>query len=104
MLRCAPYNVGMKAVLKICLSASVALSATWVGTTLFASQGWPTRHRLATDLLRVCKDNDDTEERISVLRRDVEALGSRWQVQEQAVRDVLGWVKPGDLIIHLEEK
>ena len=73
---------------------------TLVGHTLLSPNGWRRRSRLAQDLLTLTRENDALEERSAHLRQQIQSLKQRPEAQEHAVRDELGWVRPGDLVIH----
>ena len=65
-----------------------------VAHTLIEPNGWQRRSALAADLVRLSSENSAMEEQVGLLRSQVQALRERPGVQEQAVRDELGWVRP----------
>jgi cell division protein FtsB len=68
--------------------------------TMLSADGWSRRSRLAKDLLTVKTQNDALEERVNRLRRQITALNTRPAVQEQVIRDELGYVRGSDMILH----
>ncbi|MFC1611466.1 septum formation initiator family protein [Myxococcota bacterium] len=81
--------------------ALLALSAGLLLHTLFDPGGWSRRQKVETDLERVRDENARTETRVGQLRSDVKALRTRPEVQERAVRDELGFVRPTEVVIEL---
>lgn len=82
---------------------TAAASSLMVAHTLVDPNGWERRSALAADLVRLSSENAAMEEQVTVLRSQVQALRDRACVQEHAVRDELGWVRPSDLVIHFGE-
>ena len=70
--------------------------------TMLASDGWSRHSRLARDLYALRAENDATEEHLQTLRNQIDALNGRREVQEHVIRDELGYVRPGDLVINFD--
>lgn len=84
--------------LAVCvLGASVAVMLH----TLFESSGWTRRERARGDLAALQAQNDALERENAELRSAIRALRSRPQVQERVVRDELGYVRAGDIVLEL---
>ncbi len=84
---------------KLLLAASLACSAALVLHTFFAADGWPGRSRARRDLAAIEADIAVGQRRAAELRSQIEALRVRSDVQEHVVRDELGYVRRGDLVI-----
>ena len=69
--------------------------------TFLQPQGWRQRSLLAANLVTLQSANSAMQERITRLRADIDALNHRAPAQEHVIRDELGWVRPGELIINL---
>ena len=67
---------------------------TWSGPN-----GMPKRLSLQQDLARVQAANDGLAQQVEQLRREVVAQKERPEVQEALVRDVLGYVRPGEVVL-----
>lgn len=74
------------------------------GHTMVEPNGWRRRSRLAQDLFTLKAENDATEERLVALRSEISALSNRPDVQEHAVRDELGYVRPSDLVLSFDSQ
>ena len=68
--------------------------------TFLQPQGWRQRSLLAADLVTLQSTNGAMQERIARLRADIDALNHSQHAQEHVIRDELGWVRPGELIIN----
>ncbi len=84
---------------KSLLVASVMGSAALVLHTFVAADGWQRRARAARDLAGIEAEIAADQKRASALRTQIEALRTRSQVQEHVVRDELGYVRPGDVVV-----
>lgn len=71
--------------------------------TFLQPQGWRQRSLLAADLVTLESANAAMQERITRLRQDIDALNTRADTQEHVIRDELGWVRSGDLIINFAD-
>lgn len=67
--------------------------------TMLDKNGWARRTQLARDLLTVKTETDALEERVAHLRRAIDALATRRDVQEQVVREELGYVREHDMVL-----
>lgn len=78
-------------------------SLAWAGyvsiDTIGGELGLPKRRALAADVARVDKDNVALEEQLERLRREIVAQKERPEVQEALVRDVLGYVRPNEIVL-----
>ena len=88
-------SVGRKSLLVLSLVGSAAL----VVHTLMDSDGWRRRARVARDLAVIQAEIEADQKRATALRAQIDALRTRSQVQEHVVRDELGYVRPGDVIV-----
>lgn len=70
--------------------------------TLISSDGWRKRARVRADLVQLRESNTTREQHVQQLRAEVAALRSRPEVQERVVRDELGYVRDGDLLLEVE--
>jgi len=91
----APMLPGRKSLLVASLLGSAAL----VLQTFIASDGWKRRVRVARDLAAIEVEIAADQKRVTALRAQIDALRTRSQVQEHVVRDELGYVRPGDVIV-----
>jgi cell division protein FtsB len=89
----------MSPVRKALLFVSLMASAGLVVHTFFASDGWKRRARAARDLAGIEAEIAADQKRAGSLRAQIDALRTRSQVQEHVVRDELGYVRPGDVIV-----
>ena len=69
--------------------------------TLFVADGWSDRQKLRADLQAVQAENTEIAAEVKRLRSQIDALRRRPSVQERVIRDELGYVKPGDIILEL---
>lgn len=67
--------------------------------TLWGPDGLPRRRALQADLARVAQDNDALQVQLDQLRREIVAHKERPEVQEALVRDVLGYVRPKEIVL-----
>ncbi len=84
---------------QLMLAASLACSAALVLHTFLAADGWPGRARARRDLATIEADIAAGQKRAAELRSAIEALRGRPDVQEHVIRDELGYVRRGDLVI-----
>ncbi len=82
-------------------SLALALPFALVAHTFFAPDGWSRRTRARSDLAALEANIAEAEVKRDELRKKVEALRKSAKVQEHVVRDELGYVRPGDLVIDL---
>lgn len=69
--------------------------------TLVAPSGWRARERVRADLSQVRAQNEAREKKAEQLRAEVAALRSRSDVQERVVREELGFVRDGDVVVEV---
>ena len=82
----------------------LALIALTVGIgtflhTVFYSDGWGNRERARIDLEALVSENGINEKRVAGLRRQIEAIRERREVQERVVRHELGYIRPAEEIV-----
>ena len=80
-----------------------SLAAMMVVHTVFISDAWQTRDDLSDDLNAIKQKNTNLESEIHRLMGRVRGLRHRAKVQEHVVRDELGYVKSGDIVIELSK-
>ena len=86
---------------KLILIIVAGFSVAVLFHTLFISNGWSDRQKLRADLAAVQAENKEIEAEVDKLRSQIDALRRRHTVQERVVRDELGYVKPGDIVLEL---
>ncbi len=72
-----------------------------VAHTALAPEGLTRRAQLERDLATADAQVAAAEARVADLRRQIEALRTRPDVQERVVRDELGYVRQADLVLEL---
>lgn len=72
--------------------------------TLVSSDGWRKRARVRTDLMQLRDTNSAREQHVAQLRAEVAAMRSRPDVQERVIRDELGYVRDGDLVLEVDTR
>ncbi|MBC7794906.1 MAG: septum formation initiator family protein [Clostridia bacterium] len=70
--------------------------------TLVAPNGWRARERVRIDLTQVREQNEARERKAEQLRAEVAALRDRADVQERVVREELGFVREGDVVVEIK--
>lgn len=70
--------------------------------TLVAPNGWRARERVRADLAQVREQNEARERRVEQQRAEVSALRNRSDVQERVVREELGFVRDGDVVVEIK--
>ena len=85
-------------VLSLAIGAAIALQAFW------DPDGWPRHEEVKAALEKVESHNERTRERIQEIRREVEALRQRTEVQERVVRHELGYIRPGEVVVEIDEE
>lgn len=86
---------------KLILIIVAGFSVAGLFHTFFISNGWSDRRKLRADLDAVQAENKEIEAEVDRLRSQIDALRRRPTVQERAVRDELGYVRPGDIVLEL---
>ena len=86
---------------KLILTIVAGFSAAVLFHTVFISNGWSDRQKLRADLDAVQAENKEIEAEVDRLHSQIDALRRRPSVQERVVRDELGYVKPGDIVLEL---
>ncbi|OGQ78936.1 MAG: hypothetical protein A2289_04060 [Deltaproteobacteria bacterium RIFOXYA12_FULL_58_15] len=77
------------------------MSIAMVTHTLLDPSGWTQRQKITDDLERLRAQNAVLEERVTELRQEIKALRQRDEVRERAVRNELGYVRPGEMVVEL---
>jgi cell division protein FtsB len=80
-------------------TASVAIAAA----TFFDPKGLRRYGRLRGDVERLAKRNQELALENARLAREVDALQHDRRYQERAVREELGFVRPGQLLLELDD-
>lgn len=87
---------------RLFLLASLALvSVASLMDTLWGEQGLPRRQQLRQEYQTLRQQNDKRLEQVVLLRRQIDSLSSRHEVQERWIRHQLGYVKDNELIVSL---
>jgi cell division protein FtsB len=68
---------------------------------LVSPDGWRRRQRARADLAAVRDSNLQREAQVTQLRAEVAAMRSRPDVQERVVREELGFVRDGDVVLEV---
>jgi cell division protein FtsB len=84
---------------RMLLAAMLMGAGTLVVHTFVAADGWSLRTRAQRDLDTLESDITAAERRVTELRLQIEGLRGRRAVQEHVVRDELGYVRPGDVVV-----
>lgn len=79
-------------------AASVAITLE----TLWGNAGWPRHRLLAEEVQAVAAENAALSASYDVLMRQIAAQAERPEVQEALVRDLLGYVRPNDVIVRID--
>lgn len=91
--------------LSLCLMVLVgAASLAITLETLWGSAGWPRHRLLSQEVAAVVADNAALTTSIEKLMRQIAAQAERPEVQEALVRDLLGYVRPEDVIVRIEAR
>jgi cell division protein FtsB len=96
------HSGGMNVVRMFIVIVLGLASVAGVMDTLWAPQGWPRRLQLKRDYAALRQRNDVLEAKVADLRRQIVSLGTRHEVQEQWVRQTLGYVREQDVVVHLK--
>jgi cell division protein FtsB len=70
--------------------------------TFILPQGWPRCQRLQQELNRATREKERRTQHIQAMQHKIEQFRNRPQMMEHFIRDELGWVKPDELILHIE--
>jgi cell division protein FtsB len=84
---------------KLLLVLSLAGSAIILLHTFVAADGWRRRTRVRRDLEALSAEISGMQHTALELRSQIEALRERSAVQEHVIRDELGYVRPGDVVV-----
>jgi cell division protein FtsB len=84
------------------LWGAVLAALVLAGFSLVAEGGFRRYWRLQRDLSTIEERNAQLDEENARLRREVQGLREDPAVIERAVREELGFVRPGDVVISLE--
>ena len=80
----------------------VALGLGMTVHTFFYTDAWVKRNHVQSDVDALKNDNAGAQARVERLRGQVLALKTRPEVQERVVRHALGYVRPGELVLNLD--
>ncbi|MBI5510548.1 MAG: septum formation initiator family protein [Deltaproteobacteria bacterium] len=80
------------------------VSALLLLQTLLEPEGWGRHQKARADLEALRAENGRLESEVSELRRQIEALRTRAEVQEHVIRDELGFIRPGEVTLEVEHK
>ena len=89
---------------QIALFLIAIASSSLVVHTLFFSEGWDKRTELQLELEERHQANQALEEEVRQLRSDIKAIREQPEVQERIVRDELGYLRDGEVVIELNQK
>jgi cell division protein FtsB len=71
--------------------------------TLVIGDGWARRRHAQQDLVALDTEVGGARERVASLRSQIDGLRQRSEVQEHVIRDELGYLRPGDVIVNVGE-
>lgn len=83
------------------LAISLLAGLVLVLHTLIDDAGWAQQRRSRAALQTIEAKNRETQRHIERLTDEVRALRERPDVQERAVRQELGYIKPGDVVVNV---
>lgn len=69
--------------------------------TVIISDGWQDRKKLRLDLQAVETENQEITAEVERLRSQIDAHHRRPEVQERVVRDELGYIKAGEIVLEI---
>jgi len=69
--------------------------------TVIISDGWQDRKKLRLDLQAVETENREITAEVERLRSQIDAHHRRPEVQERVVRDELGYIKAGEIVLEI---
>ena len=72
--------------------------------TVFFSDGYGKRAKLQQELEERRVANDYLREEAEQLRSDIKAIRTQKEVQERIIRDELGYLRNGEIILELEQQ
>lgn len=93
-----PQRLAVQALTLLALAAAGGILAD----TIFGEAGWPRRQALVGEVHTIMADNAQLTLQLESLRREVAAQAARPEVQEALVRDLLGYVRPHDVVVRLD--
>ena len=89
---------------RIVLFLIATASTSLVVHTLFFSEGWDKRGELQQELKERHQANRLLEKEVKQLRSDIKAIREQPEVQERIVRDELGYLRDGEVVIELNQQ
>ncbi len=89
---------------QIALFLIAIASSSLMVHTLFFSEGWDKRSELKQELKDRHQANQVLEQEVEQLRSDIKAIREQPEVQERIVRDELGYLRDGEVVIELNQK
>jgi cell division protein FtsB len=87
----------------ILAGAGLLLALAMMLHTLLDNDGWGKRNKVQRDLAAINEQIRSVQAVIDTRRARIDALRADTTWREQVVRDELGYVRPGDLIVHVAE-
>lgn len=86
---------------KVIFIIAAVFSTLMLFQTLLVSDGWSDRQSLRQDLTSVRTENAEIQLEVERLRLHIEALHRRPEVQEHVIRDELGYLKAGEMVLEI---
>ena len=83
------------------LAVSLVVSVLVTVNTFLESEGWVRRRAVLRDLNVIETDIAETSAKVKELQARIKAQKTRLDVQEHIVRDELGYVRPGEIVLDL---
>lgn len=85
--------------LRLSLLVDAVLSVALTVETIRGAEGWPRRAALSAEVDNVARDIAGLETQVRTIQREIVAERERPEVQEALVRDLLGYVRPQDVVL-----
>ncbi len=85
------------------LWVAVVGALVWMIAVSFRADGLRRYFRLKGDVQQLQVRNQQLRDENAELRLEIESMRSDRSAIEQAVREELGFVRPGELVMHVEE-
>jgi cell division protein FtsB len=82
-------------VLVSCAALALLADALW------GPSGWPKHMALSAEVEAITSENEGLSAQLVILKRQIAAQSERPEVQEALVRDLLGYVRPDDVVLHM---
>ena len=94
----------MTKIQQIALTLIAIASTSLVIHTIFFSEGWDKRSELQQEVAERQHNNEALKVEADQLRSDIKAIREQPEVQERIVRDELGYLRNGEIILELEQQ